>query len=144
VEAIRQTGADVADLATMAATCDVISLHAPGGRRLVDSAFLALAKPGLVLVNTARADLVDEQAVADALRTGVLGGYGADTLATENNADPSGLLAPDLADRVVVTPHLGAQTVEAVDRMGVTATDAVLAVLSGRTPQHPVVIQGES
>ena len=45
----------------------------------------------------------------------------------------------DLADRVLVTPHLGAQTREAVDTMGALAVDGVLAVLAGRPPAHPVV-----
>jgi D-3-phosphoglycerate dehydrogenase len=122
----------------LARTCDAVTLHAPGGRLLVDRAWLAQAKPGLLLVNTARADLVDEQAVADALRSGRLAAYAADTLTTESGHDSSPLLAPDLADRVVLTPHLGAQTTEAVDRMGATAAGCVLDVLAGRTPEHPV------
>lgn len=135
---VRAAGAVSADLPATAAGADAISLHAPGGRRLVGAELLAVAKPGLVVVNTARAGLVDEQAVVNALRAGVLAGYGADTLACENGTEPSPLLAADLADRVVVTPHLGAQTVEAVDRMGVTATEDVLAVLSGLPPRHLV------
>jgi D-3-phosphoglycerate dehydrogenase len=50
------------------------------------------------------------------------------------------LLADDLADRVVVTPHLGAQTREAVDTMGALAVADVLAVLAGREPAHPVTL----
>jgi phosphoglycerate dehydrogenase-like enzyme len=93
-----------------------------------------------VLVNTARADLVDEPAVARALREGRLAGFAADTLAAEAGADSAApLLADDLADRVLVTPHLGAQTREAVDTMGALAVDGVLAVLAGRPPAHPVV-----
>jgi D-3-phosphoglycerate dehydrogenase / 2-oxoglutarate reductase len=102
--------------------------------------WLRSAHRGAVLVNTARADLVDEHAVAAALRSGQLAGYAADTLACETG-DPHAagpLVAPDLADRVVVTPHVGAQTLEAVDRMGATATADVLAVLSGAAPAHPV------
>jgi phosphoglycerate dehydrogenase-like enzyme len=93
-----------------------------------------------MLVNTARADLVDEPAVARALREGRLAGFAADTLAAEAGTDSaSPLLADDLADRVLVTPHLGAQTREAVDTMGALAVDGVLAVLAGRPPAHPVV-----
>lgn len=119
------------------ADCDAVSLHAPGGATVVDAAWLAAARPGLVLVNTARADLVDEHAVAEALRTGTLGGYATDVPHTEHGAD-SPLLADDLADRVVVTPHLAAHTVEAVDRMGIGAAQAVLDVLAGRQPDHIV------
>jgi D-3-phosphoglycerate dehydrogenase len=48
------------------------------------------------------------------------------------------VLAADLADLVVITPHTGAQTVEAVDRMGMAATPDLLAVLAGAAPRHPV------
>ncbi|GAA4150748.1 NAD(P)-dependent oxidoreductase [Actinomadura keratinilytica] len=133
-----------ASIAELAERCDAVSLHAPGGAVLADAAWLARLRPGAVLVNTARADLVDEAAVAEALRGGRLAAYAADTLAGEGRHDgpPAGspLLAPDLADRVVVTPHIGAQTVEAVDRMGQGAADAVLDALAGRTPAHVVPV----
>jgi D-3-phosphoglycerate dehydrogenase len=112
-------------------------LEAFGADRLA-AAWLAGARPGFVLVNTARPELVDEAAAAHALRTGALGGFAADTLAGDTRGDTSPLLAADLADRVVVTPHLGAQTVEAVDGMGGIAVDNVLAVLAGENPPFPV------
>ncbi|MGI5216074.1 phosphoglycerate dehydrogenase [Plantactinospora sp. CA-290183] len=138
--AIRAADAEPAgELAELPARCGVVSLHAPGGRALVDEGWLAGCRAGLVLVNTARADLVDESALAAALRDGRVGGYAADTLGTESGrAAESPLLAADLADRVVLTPHLGAQTVEAVDRMGALAVADLLAVLRGETPAHPV------
>lgn len=124
------------------ARTDVVSLHAPGTGVIVTPDWLAAAKPGLLLVNTARASLVDEEAVAGALRSGTLGGYAADTLSTESAesdaAESSPLLAADLAARVVLTPHSAAQTVEAVDRMGEATTRAVLDVLAGRRPAHLV------
>jgi D-3-phosphoglycerate dehydrogenase len=138
-------GADVAAAGYAPATvpqlrssADVVSLHAPGGHRLVDRSWLDHCPAGQVIVNTARADLVDEVAVADALRTGRLFAFAADTLTAEAGGDLSPLLADDLADRVVVTPHLGAQTVESVDAMGSLAVDDVLAVLEEREPAHPV------
>lgn len=134
---VDTAGTEPVDLDGLA-RCDAVSLHAPGGTTLIDDDWLARVRPGAVLVNTARADLVDEQAVADALRDGRLAAYAADTLADENGAPSSVLVADDLADRVVLTPHIGAQTVEAVDRMGQGATNAVLDVLSGRTPEHIV------
>ena len=137
-DTIRAAGGEPAALDELPGLCDAVSLHAPGGTRVVDTAWIARARPGLTVVNTARADLVDEFAVADALRSGRLAGYAADTLAAEGTAANSPLLAADLQDRVVVTPHLGAQTVEAVDRMGSAATEDILAVLSGRAPANPV------
>ncbi|GLW07079.1 hypothetical protein Misp01_22090 [Microtetraspora sp. NBRC 13810] len=139
-DVVRAAGAEPESPAGLAARCDAVSLHTPGGTTLIDAEWLAAAAPGLVIVNTARADLVDEPAVAAALRAGRLGGYGADTLAHEYAGDGrSPLLDPALADRVVITPHVGAQTVEAVDRMGSLAVADVLAVLAGREPAHPVL-----
>ncbi|MBG6238655.1 D-3-phosphoglycerate dehydrogenase [Mycetocola sp. CAN_C7] len=130
--------AEQMDIAKMASACDLVTLHAPGGNVIVDAGWLAFARPGLVLVNTARPDLVDEGAVAAALRSGAIGGFAADTLAGDTSGLPSPLLAADLADRVVVTPHFGAQTIEAVDGMGSIAVANVLAVLSDTTPPNPV------
>ncbi|MFD4653713.1 NAD(P)-dependent oxidoreductase [Streptomyces sp. NPDC058441] len=124
----------------LATQCDAVTLHAPGGSRVIDEQWLAGARPGLIVVNTARADLVDEHAVADALRDGRLAAYAADTLAGEGAGGESPLLAAEFADRVVLTPHLGAQTVEAVDRMGTGAVEAVLDVLAGREPAHPITL----
>jgi D-3-phosphoglycerate dehydrogenase len=141
--AAETLGVRPASLADLAERCDAVSLHAPGGRCVVAPAWLARARPGQVVVNTARADLVDENAVAAALRAGRLGGYAADTLTSEGTGEPSPLLAADLAHLVVITPHIGAQTVEAVDRMGSAATADVIAVLSGSDPAHPVRPQEE-
>lgn len=141
-DAIRAAGAEPLDVAAMPAECDLVTLHAPGGTAIVDAAWLASARRGLVLVNTARPDLVDEAAVANALQRGSLGGFAADTLTGDTSGQASPLLADDLADRVVVTPHFGAQTVEAVDGMGSIAVANVLAVLSGATPPNPVPPKG--
>lgn len=137
---VRATGAEPASLEEVRDRAEVVSLHAPGGHTVIDDSWLAGCPADQMVVNTARADLVDEAAVARALRAGRLAGYAADTLATEAGADSAcPLLANDLADRVVVTPHLGAQTRESVDTMGALAVDDVLAVLAGRPPRHPVV-----
>jgi len=117
---------------------DVVCLHAPGTAVIVNAEWIARARPGLILVNTARGSLVDEQAVAEGLRQGYLAAYATDTLAVEGGVATSPLLAPDIADRVVVTPHSAAQTVEAVDRMGSMAVDSVLDVLAGRVPRDVV------
>ncbi|WP_292793366.1 NAD(P)-dependent oxidoreductase, partial [Microbacterium sp. UBA6633] len=69
---VRDRGAEPVTLDDLFRTADVITLHAPGGQQLVDADRLAGMRPGTVLVNTARGDLVDEQAVADALRDGIL------------------------------------------------------------------------
>ncbi|MDT0157991.1 NAD(P)-dependent oxidoreductase [Microbacterium sp. ARD32] len=127
------------DAGAFATECDIVTLHAPGGQTVVDERWLAASDRPVIIVNTARADLVDEAAVAAALRSGRVAAYAADTLATENHGDgASPLLADDLADRMIVTPHLAAQTREGVDGMGGMATDNLLAVLAGRSPANPV------
>lgn len=141
-DAIRAAGAQAADVRDMAASCDLVTLHAPGGTVIVDAGWLASARTGLVLINTARPDLVDEEALAAAIRNGTVAGFGADTLAGDTAAGASPLLAGDLADRVTVTPHFGAQTVEAVDGMGSLAVANVLAVLDGTLPPSPVPPKG--
>lgn len=130
-----------ADVEAFAHECDVVLLHAPGGQMVIDEPWLAASDRPVLIVNTARADLIDEAAVADALRRGRVIAYAADTLATENHGDgASPLLAEDLADRVIITPHLAAQTREGVDGMGGMATDNVLAVLAGDAPVNPVPV----
>ena len=141
---LREAGAEPIGFAEMARECDLITLHAPGGQTLVDAAWLSTLSRPVVLVNTARADLVDEAALAAALRERRVAAYAADTLAGDTaasaggGADASALLAEDIADRVTITPHLGAQTVEAVDGMGAIAVDNALAVLEGREAPNPV------
>lgn len=135
---ITALGASPVDIDELFRSADVITLHAPGGQTLIDRARLAGIRPGVVIVNTARPDLVDEHELATALRDGRVGAYAADTLDGDTAASASPLLAADLADRTIVTPHLGAQTTQAVDNMGSMSLDDVLAVLAGREPTHPV------
>ena len=131
-------GAMRSDLDELFRTSDVVTLHAPGGQSVADSTRLALLPYGAVLINTARPDLVDEEAVAVALRSGALSAFAGDVLTGDTAGHDSPLLAADLADRVVVTPHLGAQTIQAVDNMGTIALENALAVINGGVPTHPV------
>lgn len=126
------------DVEALISESDVISLHAPGGQVVITTDSLRLAKPHTLIVNTARADLVDENAVANALRNGQLGGYAADVLDGDTQGSTSPLLAPDVADRVTLTPHIAAHTVQAIDLMGSMAWANVHAVLSGMEPLNPV------
>jgi D-3-phosphoglycerate dehydrogenase len=135
---LERAGVRPVGLDELARASDVITLHAPGEEAVVDERFLALTKPGLLLVNTARATLVDEHAVAAALRADRLRAYASDVLGTEAGSQDNPLLADDLRDRTLFTPHAGAQTVEAVDQMGRGAVDAVLALLRGEQPPNLV------
>ncbi len=115
----------------ISAGASVVSLNAPGDGAIVDKAWIESAIGGQVIINSARAELVDESAIADGLRSEKLFAYAADTLQGEKNSASSPLLAKDIASKVTITAHLGAQTVEAIDLMGSMATANVLAVLVG-------------
>ena len=137
---VREADVPLVRLEELVSSCDVVTLHLPGGGLpLVDAALLALFRPGAVLVNTARGDLLDEQAVARALVEGRLGACAVDVLSAELGRGPSPLLD---APRVTVTPHVAGQTVQAIDRMGMTAAaECVRVLVEGRPPQHPVQLQ---
>ena len=133
-EELRRLGIEPVNLLELVRESDIITLHCPGEQVLFDTAVLRQVKPGCMLINTARASLVDERAVASALQSGTLRRYATDTLASESAIMTSPLLIEPLADRTLFTPHAAAQTVEAVDRMGRGAVDAVLAVLRDEVP----------
>ncbi|UKY54177.1 NAD(P)-dependent oxidoreductase [Streptomyces inhibens] len=135
---LRAAGIEPASLNGIADRCDIVSLHAPGEQPLIDAAWLAAARPGLILVNTARAGLVDEAALAKALDEGKVRVYASDTLSSEAGEATSPLLTEALADRTIFTPHSAAQTVEAVDSMSLGTVSAVLAVLRGDAPANIV------
>jgi D-3-phosphoglycerate dehydrogenase len=132
-------GVELVSPGQVAERADVVSLHAPGGATVVDAGWLEQARPGLVLVNTARGDLVDEPAMATALRDGRVASYACDVLVAGPETSGAGpLQAADLAGRVLITPHIAGQTAEAVSRMGEAAVQNVLAVLRGERPPNPV------
>ena len=112
---------------------DIVSINAPlqgDTRHLIDAGALAAMKPTAYLINTARGDLVDETALADALRAGHLAGAGLDVFHDEPLQDSPlrGL------DNVVLSPHLAAYSREGLRETGVLAARAVLAVLAGDHP----------
>jgi len=114
------------------AAADIVTLHmnlTAENRRLVDAQALAGMKDGAILINTARGGLIDEQAVAEAVRSGKLAGYGADVVEPEPIRPDNPLRG---LDRVVLTPHIGSRTYESVERQAMMAVRNLIAVLSGR------------
>jgi len=112
--------------------CDVVTLHTmltDRTRHLVNAARLALAKPGLLLVNCARGEIVDTAALLDALRSGHLGGYAADVMDEEPPQPDHPLLT---APRTVITPHIGSRTYENVVRQASMAVQNLINVLEGK------------
>jgi (S)-sulfolactate dehydrogenase len=109
-EAATRLGVSLVDLETIWRESDAISLHVPltdQTRHLVNAATLAKMKPGAVLVNCARGGIVDEVALAQALRAGRLAGAALDVFEVEPPPADHPLLG---LDNVVLTPHLGAST----------------------------------
>lgn len=103
---------------TVLREADVISLHCPltpETSGMIDAAALALMKPDALLINTARGGLVDEQALADALRAGRLGGAGIDVLSEEPPLNGNPLLDTDIPN-LIVTPHIAWAAREARQR----------------------------
>ncbi|MEW6613433.1 MAG: 2-hydroxyacid dehydrogenase [Pseudomonadota bacterium] len=112
---------------------DVLSLHCPltpETRGLIDADALARMRPDALLVNTARGGIVDEAALAAALRAGRLGGAGVDVLAEEPPVHGSPLLAPDVP-RLIVTPHIAWASREARQRMVDELAANIRAFLAG-------------
>lgn len=124
-------GVSLVDLPTLLATADVISIHLPRTPEtvgLIGAAELATVRPGVLIVNAARGGLIDETALAEALRDGTVGGAGIDVFADEPPGPDHPLIG---LDTVVATPHLGASTVEAQDKAGVSVARSVLQALRG-------------
>ena len=116
---------------------DVLSLHVPSvpeTKGVIDAETLRQMKPGAILVNTARGDLVREEALAMALETGRLGAAGLDVYTEEPAIHPRLLAAP----RTVLLPHLGSATRETRRQMAAIAVANVQAVLKGDPPLTPV------
>jgi len=135
----RQNHVELVDLIELLPKADFVSLHlplTPETRGMVNAAFIGRMKDGAYLINTARGELVDEEALLDGLKSGHLRGAALDAFANEP-PDPS---HPLLAlSQVIASPHLGAQTDGATNAMGWMSLEDCLAVLRGDEPAHPVI-----
>jgi D-3-phosphoglycerate dehydrogenase len=123
---------------------DFVSLHVPvtpETRGLVNASFLRRMKPGALLINTARGELVDEADLFDALQQGSLAGAGLDCFTQEPPAAGHPLLN---LPNVLLTPHSGSHTDEATSAMGRMALEACLTALGGQRPDfivNPLVLE---
>lgn len=131
----KENGIGRMELDEVLTTSDFISLHVPlndSTRHMINAEKIAEMKDGAIVINTARGGIIDEQAAAEAVKSGKLGGLGLDAFEQEPLIDSplKGL------DNVIFTPHTGAHTAEAVSGMGSMAVDNVIAVLSGEDCPH--------
>lgn len=129
-DAARRMSVEMMSLEDLMARADFVTLHLAKTKDtlgLINAELLAKAKPGIRIVNVARGGIIDEQALADAIVNGPVAGAAIDVFSTEPCTD-SPLFA---LDQVVVTPHLGASTVEAQDKAGDTIAEMVQLALAG-------------
>lgn len=139
----EELGVAYLPLEELSARCDILSLHCAVNERtthMVNEEFLSRVKPGAVLVNTARGQLVDNWAVRKALVEGRLGGIAMDTLDPEPTPADHPLvdLPPEIADRAVYSPHLGGITGGSFRRAHQNMWNSVRLLLNGQRPDFIV------
>ena len=130
-------GVELVDLDALLQRSDAITVHVPLTRAtkgLIDATAIAKLRKGAFVLNVARGGIVDEAALADALRSGRLGGAGIDVFVTEPPVGSPLLDAPN----TLLTPHLGASTAEAQVAVAVEVADQVIDVLAGRAARYAV------
>ncbi|ERG65016.1 hypothetical protein L332_11250 [Agrococcus pavilionensis RW1] len=136
-----QLGVELRSLEELMAESDFITIHIPRTPEtvgLIGAAELALAKPTLRIVNASRGGIIDEAALAEALRSGTIAGAGIDVFVTEPPTDDALTSAPNIQ----VTPHLGASTDEAQEKAGIAVARSVRLALSGDLVPDAVNVAG--
>lgn len=134
------------ELDELLATCDIVSLHVPYFKgqndKMINADFISKMKDGAILINTARGELQDNQAIVDAIKSGKLDGFGADVLANETQfffkefasleevPDATVREMISLYPKILLTPHVGSNTDEALSNMIETSYDNLNEVLT--------------
>jgi glyoxylate reductase len=137
----EQYGAEYRELDDLLAEADFVTLHTnltPATHHMMNAERLRKMKPTAVLVNSSRGPVIDEAALAEALRTGVIFAAGLDVFEKEPEVHPDLLEL----DNVVIIPHLGSASVDTRIAMGLLAADNLIAALEGRRP--PTLINPEA
>jgi glyoxylate reductase len=117
---------------------DFLSLHVPltpETHHMIGAEEMAAMKETAFLINTSRGPVIDEKALADALKDGVIAGAGLDVFETEPVSHDSPLLG---LDNIVLTPHLASGSIETRTKMATTAATNLVSVLQGRVPPNLV------
>ena len=144
----------VKNLEDIYAQSDIISLHIPStkkNRHLIDKKAFQKMKKGVILINTARGDLIDTQALYEALKNGIVGGAGLDVLENEDfllhddialtpHAQNTDFLLDSAMNlkllqfkNVIVTPHIAFNSIDAINRINIITVQNITAFLGGKT-----------
>ena len=133
----REIGAERVDMDTLFRESDFVSVHVPlmpETIHLVGIRSLGMMKPTAYLINTSRGPVVNEAALAEALRDGIIAGAGLDVFEDEPEVHPRLMEL----DNVVITPHIASGSVETRGKMATMAAENILAALDGKTPPNAV------
>jgi D-3-phosphoglycerate dehydrogenase len=134
----KELGMSFVPLHSLLKVSDMISLHVPltsDTRGLIGQREISLMKKGTYIVNTARGGIVDSDALAEGLRSGQIAGAAVDVFDTEPPDFSSPLFN---VERIIMTPHIGAYTIEAIRRMDCIAAENIVKVLHAETPEYVV------
>ncbi len=136
-ERARALGVELVEFDEILAESDFISVHpplTPQTQGMIGAAEIARMKDGVRLINVARGGIIDEVALADAVRAGKVAGAAVDVFSTEPPGEN-----PLLGDpRIIITPHLGASTAEAQERVALDVAEQLVDILSGRPARYAV------
>ncbi|MEJ2089048.1 MAG: NAD(P)-dependent oxidoreductase, partial [Gammaproteobacteria bacterium] len=136
-ELLHELDAEQCELAELLEQSDFVSLHCPSTpqtHHLIDADRLSSMRPGAMLINTARGDVVEEAALVDALENGIIAGAGLDVYEQEPRVSEGLLRAPN----TVLLPHMGSGSQETRVAMGMCAVENLLAFFAGKVLPNPV------
>jgi D-3-phosphoglycerate dehydrogenase len=137
-ERAEQSGAELVDMDTLLAESDVLTVHVPlteHTRGAIGAAELRRMRPGARIINVARGGIIDEVALAEAVRNGVIAGAAIDVFTKEPVPDGHPLIG---VEGIIVTPHLGASTAEAQVNVAADVADQIVEYLRGGSPRYAV------
>jgi D-3-phosphoglycerate dehydrogenase len=136
-ERARSLGVEIVEFEQLLAESDFISVHpplTPQTQGMIGAAEIGRMKDGVRLINVARGGIIDESALAEAVSSGKVAGAAVDVYSSEPPGENPVLTDP----RIIITPHLGASTAEAQERVALDVAEQIVDILSGRPARYAV------